>query len=70
MSFIKVTAEQCNSQGLTAQISIRSEFHLNTDLIGAINGKTIYLKGGDIVNLGGNYYKNFALGTDQRIPLL
>ena len=68
MSFIKVTANQCNQQGNTDPHQPPTELHLNTDLIGAFQGDTILLKGGEIINLGGRLYKNFRLAQGAKIP--
>lgn len=71
MQFIKVTAEQCNSQGLTAHTGSptrTSPFHLNTDLIGAFMGNEVILKGGTLLNIGGNFYKNIRLADGVVIP--
>jgi hypothetical protein len=68
MNFIKVTADQCNQQGQTSPQIPRSEFHLNIDLIGAIKGNSILLKGSEIINLGGSWYKNIILAQGERIP--
>lgn len=71
MQFIKVTAEQCNSQGLTAsqgRPARTSPFHLNTDLIGAIMGSEVILKGGTLLNIGDNFYKSIRLADGVVIP--
>lgn len=68
MSFIKVTADQCNQQGATSPHVQRSEFYLNIDVIRAFHSDTILLKGGEMINLGGNWYKNFKLAQGQQIP--
>lgn len=61
MNFIPVTADQCNSQGLTAPQMQRTEIQINIDLIGGIKGKEVLLKGGNIISLGGKHYTNFRL---------
>jgi len=68
MIFIKVTAEQCNTQGLTSPQIPRSEFQLSLDLVGAFVGDKVLLKGGEMINLGGHWYKNFRLVSGQKIP--
>lgn len=68
MSFIKVTAKQCNQQGMTAPQLPAMEFHLNIDLIGAISGNGVLLKGGAIINMGGHWYTDFKLAHGQKIP--
>lgn len=39
-----------------------------TDLIGAIIGNEVMLKGGSILNIGGNFYKNIRLADGVVIP--
>lgn len=68
MNFIKVTADQCDQQGQTSPQIPRSEFHLNIDVIGAINGSSILLKFGEMINLGGSWYKNIRLAQGEKIP--
>lgn len=70
MSFIKVTANQCNQQGTIDHHQPPSEFYLNADLIGAIKNNEILLKGGHIVNIGGDWYKNIQLAPNAKIPTL
>lgn len=67
MNFIKVTADPCNSQGTTSGKGPRVEFHLNSDLIGAIRNSEIYLKNGNILSIGGNFYTNIRLGPGVKI---
>ena len=56
MEFVNVTAQPCNSQGITSQQQRRAEVKISEDLIAAYSGDTIYLKGGDVLNLGGKYF--------------
>lgn len=67
MKFIKVNATQCNAQGTVQPNSRPSELILNVDLIAAISGASVYLKQGDMLNLGGNYYKNISLQNGAKI---
>lgn len=67
MTFIPVTAIPCNSQGHSDQRSQRVNLRLHKDLVGAINGNEIYLKGGNILNTGGHYFINITL--DQNVNL-
>jgi len=68
MSFIKVIANQCNQQGITDPHQPPAELHLNIDVIGAFQGNTILLKGGEIINLGGKLYKDFRLAQGTKLP--
>lgn len=68
MSFISVTADQCNPQGHTSSQIPRSDLQLNVDIIGAIRGNEVLLKGDDVIILGGNYFKNFKLARGVQIP--
>ncbi|MBC7887255.1 MAG: hypothetical protein H7Z13_05155 [Ferruginibacter sp.] len=68
MSFIAVTADPCNPQGHTSSQIPRSDLQLNVDLIGAIRGNEVLLKGDDVINLGGHYFKNFKLARGVQIP--
>ena len=62
MRFVSVTALSCNSQGIQGrQGSPREAFHLNVDLIGAIKGRDVWLKGGKILTVAGNYYIDIKL---------
>lgn len=67
MKFIKVTADQCNAQGTTSGRVARVEFYINSDLIGAIRNGEVLLKGGKILNLGGDYYTNIRLGAGVKV---
>lgn len=67
MNFVKVTAQPCNPQGDIESRIVRTEFHLNKDLIGAINGTTILLKGGNIIALGKNHYTDLQLAQGIKI---
>ena len=68
MSFIKVTANQCSQQGIVSPHIPRTEFSLSVDVIGAFTGDTVLLKGGEMINLGGKWYKDFKLSKGQQIP--
>ena len=68
MNFIKVTAIQCNPQGLTSSHKIRSEFHLSVNLIAAIRGTEVLLNGSKIINLNGDYFTEFKLAQGVQIP--
>jgi len=70
MGFIKVIANQCDQQGHTDPLQSPTELYLNIDLIGAFKGNTILLKDGEIINLGGIWYKSFRLAQGVKIPLL
>ena len=67
MTFITVTANQCNQQGIVDQRSQRITLRLHKDLIGAFQGNTVLLKGGTILNLGGHFYTNFSLGQNMNL---
>mgnify|MGYP001123943084 CR=1 FL=1 len=58
-NFIDVKAENCNVQGITDQKQPKVDLKLNIDLIGAIQGNVVLLKGGKILNLGDKYFTNF-----------
>lgn len=60
MSFIKVTARPCSSEGETRGGSV-FEFKINADLIGAIDGKELMMKNGNIINIGGKWFTDFRL---------
>ena len=68
MSFIKVTATQCNAQGMAAGHNVPVELDLNIDLIGGFHGNEVLLRGGTILNLGGYYFTNFRLPRESEIP--
>ncbi|KNB61272.1 hypothetical protein [Chryseobacterium sp. Hurlbut01] len=63
MKFIEVLAIQCNSQGLTKGASYQERFFLNLDLVGAIQGNSIRLKGGDLLIIGGLNYKDLQIAN-------
>lgn len=67
MTFIPITAVQCNSQGSTDQRSPRVNLRLHKDLIGAFKGQEIYLKGGDILSIGGHFYTSLRLGQNVNL---
>ena len=67
MTLLKITAKECNSQGLTGQMSIHVELYLNTDLIGAIANKKVLLKDGDVLSIGDKYYTGFNLDSDVQL---
>lgn len=68
MSFLKVRAYQCNVQGMVRPESTPTNIHLNIDLIGAIHGNQILLKGGEILHVGQSYYTRFELPSSTTIP--
>jgi len=68
MSFIRVTAEECNPQGHTSSQTPPSELQLNVDLIGAIRGNEVLLKGDEVIFLGGHYFRNFNLAKGVHVP--
>ena len=70
MNFISVTAQQCNPQGITNQGTPPTELRINKDLIGAIRGNEILLKGGNIIALGGSHWTNFRLGNGVNVNSL
>jgi hypothetical protein len=70
MSFIKVTAYQCNQQGHTVSQNIPQEIFLNTDLIGEFSGNEVLLKGGEVLTLGANYYTKLRLAPGQTVPIV
>lgn len=65
--FVKVNAQQSNSDGQTAGLSIPVELLLNTDLIGAVWGSEILLIQGKILNIGGNHYVKVRLASGENI---
>lgn len=70
MTFIQVTAQQCNAQGDINQGTPPSNLRLHKDLIAIINGQEVYLKGGDILNVGERYYTNFRLAAGTNVDEL
>jgi hypothetical protein len=67
MTFIPVTADPCNVQGLTNQGTPRATLRLHKDLIGVVNGQEIYPRGGNILNAGGHYYTNIRLAQNTNL---
>ena len=63
MKFLKVSAVRCDAKGLPTQGSMRTEMRLNTDLIEAISGTSIQLKGGNMYQFGDSLYKDFKVGN-------
>lgn len=60
--FIKSTALSCNSSGQSGSaIPQRTHLIINSDIIAAINGKSICMKSGEIIRLESCYYKDFLL---------
>lgn len=73
MSFIKVTAFQCNSQGSVTQDTKRRgrvELFINSDLIAGIRPPTVGLKVGTIVKLGNDYFTDIHIHRDVDISQL
>lgn len=71
MQFIPVTADQTNSQGTVGQSHApRVSFRINSDLVGAIKGTDVLLKGGNILSIGGNYYTNIRLAENVKVESL
>ena len=70
MKFIDVRAVQCNSQGLTRGVTSTVQFFLNIDLIAAFEHDTIRLKGGDILIMGGSYYKDLHVANREDLQKL
>lgn len=70
MTFISVTADPCNVQGLTNQGSPRVPLRLHKDLIAVVNGQEIYLRGGNILNANGHYYTNIRLAQNINLDNL
>jgi len=58
--FIKISATPCQENGSTRG-SMRKEFYLNIDLIGAITNETIFPKDGELLKLNGGYFKEIKL---------
>lgn len=66
MRFIKVIATPCDGNGQSLRGGIPSKtFKLNIDLIGGIDNDTIMLKGGEIIRLGSNWFKEFRLSNQS-----
>ena len=61
MEFVNVKAQPCNSQGLTSKQQLPVEFRISEDLIAAYQGDIVHLKGGDVLNLGGHFYRDFRI---------
>jgi hypothetical protein len=61
MDFIKVTASECNAQGLIPK-SVRISLELNSDLVAVIVDKEVLLKAGmTILDAGGRHFKDFTI---------
>lgn len=63
--FIKVKATPCNPQGNAGHQPRQVELLLNCDLIGAFQSNSVLLKQGEILIIGGNYFKSIIL--DEKI---
>lgn len=71
MSFVKVSAVHCNSQGIVGSPSSgRIEFYLSIDLIGGIRSQEVMIKGAELLKLDGNYYKEVRLAKDVNVEEL
>jgi 3-deoxy-D-arabino-heptulosonate 7-phosphate (DAHP) synthase len=62
MNFIKVSADEVIwTQGNVWQVTGHSDFYLNVNQIAIIRDNTVLPFGGDVVQVGGQSFKNFAL---------
>ena len=61
MKFIKVIANPCNSSGDTRGGVAPRTFHLNLNLVGAIDVDTVMLSNTSVIRLGDSYFKDFRL---------
>ncbi len=70
MRFIEVLGIQCNSQGLTRGASVEERFYLNLDLVAGIEDSFIRLKGGDLLIMGGKYFKDIRIANNSDLQKL
>lgn len=55
-------ASPSNQQGITNKTVLPVNLKLNIDLIGAFQGNSVLLKGGNILHLGGKHFTDLRKG--------
>lgn len=70
MTFIEVTAQECNVQGVVGQGSIPTSLKIHKDLIGGFNGTRVLPREGMTMKVGGKLYTNIAVRTPGDIDKL
>jgi len=61
MKFVKVYASPCNEKGQSREGTPARTINLSVDLIGAIEGDLVMIKGGEIIRLGSQWFKEIRL---------
>ena len=70
MTFVPVTALPCDSKGETTLTVKRVRFYLSKDMILSIHGRELYVKTGNVVAIGDNYFTGFEFESDFSIENL
>ena len=60
MELFNVTAQECNSDGHVNPQQKRIEMAINPDMVAAIIGDDVILKGGSRISLGDKYFTDFS----------
>jgi len=70
ITFIKVTAMPCNSEGQSAAGAMRVELAINPDSILAIRENEVYSTVGEVIWLGGHAFTKLRLLDSNSITLI